>query len=313
MIVRFFCLALLVPTLAFADASRVNDVVVGRDGKTIIVAFADKTLHVVEIPSGKELKRIEAPESAARLAISPDGKVLAAAEFRELALIDVGSWKDRARVDHPTRSMDIDAVAFSPDGKTVALAGGMGIIKLYDTATAKELRSFEGLKSIVNAITFSSDGKTFAAAGIEKIIGIWDTAGSTPMRTTGTNTAKYKALTFLADGKRLVTVDEDGTVAIWNATGGDASATIKGDRGYTHLVAASRDGKLLAWDGADNKVTVWDLAAGKELKKIVAASTTASALAFTPDSKFIIVGDEHGKIHRVNVAEGSAVGVPSTK
>src|SRR5262249_42012947 len=60
------------------------------------------------------------------------------------------------------------SVAFSPDGKTLALGGGLagqpGEIQLWDVATGKEQATLKGHTDGVNCVAFSPDGKTLASA-----------------------------------------------------------------------------------------------------------------------------------------------------
>ena len=55
--------------------------------------------------------------------------------------------------------MCVEAVAFSPDGKLLASAGGDKMVRLWDPATGQELRTLTGHTDWVRSVAFSSDGK----------------------------------------------------------------------------------------------------------------------------------------------------------
>ena len=72
---------------------------------------------------------------------------------------------------------EVLAVAFSPDGKTLATGSKDQTVKLWDVATGKETATLRGHESTVAAVAFSPDGKTLATAGgHDKTVRLWDAA-----------------------------------------------------------------------------------------------------------------------------------------
>src|SRR5947207_7501891 len=66
------------------------------------------------------------------------------------------------------------SVAFSPDGKLLASAGFDNLIKLWDFANGKELKTLAGHTGPVYCVTFDKDGKTLASSSLDQTIKLWN-------------------------------------------------------------------------------------------------------------------------------------------
>lgn len=73
----------------------------------------------------------------------------------------------------PALKGEITCMTFSPDAKTLAIAGQRGTICLWETATAKERRRFIGQQGPIQALAFSADGRLLAAGGRDGIVYLW--------------------------------------------------------------------------------------------------------------------------------------------
>lgn len=147
----------------------------------------------------------------------------------------------------------VAAIAFSPDGKWLASAGGVtkvrghmpkGVVKIWDAETGKDVRTFAELSARSDAVAFSTDGKYLAAgtigvsgeAPISGEVSLWDaTTGqrvhlfkTRPHVEQGGNPGSVMKLAFHPKGTRLAAAISDGTVRLWELPSGKELFEMRG-------------------------------------------------------------------------------------
>jgi eukaryotic-like serine/threonine-protein kinase len=120
----------------------------------------------------------------------------------------------------PVKSGFVTALAFSPDGKTLASAEGFNEsdIRLWDVATSKEIGRLAGHGAWVNSMVFWPDGKMLASSSADQTIRIWDVASRTCLDVLHGHRFGVWRLALLPDGKTLVSGCKDGTVCVWDTS-----------------------------------------------------------------------------------------------
>jgi WD40 repeat protein len=154
------------------------------DGKTLASARSDGSVQLWDLASGKQdpvFEWVIGPwGSASSVAFSPDGTALAAGGVTEMMSLAIGSgrimlWDPASRKEKTSfrcDSQNIESIAFSPDGKTLATASWNGKVQLWDTSTGK-LKARVGHVGELQCVAISPDGRILAAAGYKEIL-LWD-------------------------------------------------------------------------------------------------------------------------------------------
>ncbi|MBW4621038.1 MAG: pentapeptide repeat-containing protein [Cyanosarcina radialis HA8281-LM2] len=131
----------------------------------------------------------------------------------------------------PGHTSRVRAVAFSPDGKTIASGSEDYTLKLWDVNTGQCLQSWQAASDEILSIAFSPDGKTLASSGNESVIKLWDIDRGECLQVLQGHTNWVFALTYSADG-RLISASQDGSVRLWDVQTGKCLKILYSPRPY---------------------------------------------------------------------------------
>ncbi len=179
------------------------------------------------------------------------------------------------------------AVAFSPDGATVASGSTDDTVKLWDARTGQQRLSIPaGLKGLL-AVAFSPDGTRLAGCGNSNTVAVWDPRTGRQLLSVQGHTERIFGIAWSPDGKRLAgggAVGKPGpAVEVWDTQGGQELLSLQGENSWVWGVAFSPDGSRLA-AGLKRMVKVWDARAGRELVSLpTPTDAIITSVAFSPD------------------------------
>jgi eukaryotic-like serine/threonine-protein kinase len=233
------------------------------NGQQVAVAYNDGTIGLFELPSGRQLSRLEhgIPTREITIAMHPSEPLVAVSSYFALVveLRDLGTGEVIASLPQSTKP---HYVAWDPEGRTLAVGLDPGLIRLYDRSTRQPIRTLTG---DATAVAFNHAGDRLAARGWSEAAALFDVGTGQKLFTTGTLPLIQR---FSRDGRHMAGTVEDGKLGFWQVADGREYRMLfreyKPQGWYASPVSVSPDGRLLAVPTADG-FGLWDLASGSEL------------------------------------------------
>jgi WD40 repeat protein len=181
----------------------------------------------------------------------------------------------------------ISGVAFSRDGKWLAAATSTGLIKLWNTETRAEVRSWPAHKSYTASVAFHPNGHLLASGGDDNLVRLWDPRTGEPKPPLTGHTDVVNVVLFSATGKYLASGARDHTIRVWPLTVRKEPQTLKGHGLYITSLSFSPDETLLASASDDKTARVWNTATGVQQDILTGPGGQVSGVAFSPDGKTV--------------------------
>jgi WD40 repeat protein len=193
-----------------------------------------------------------------------------------------------------------NTVAFSPDGKLLAVGSSLGVY-FYNPQTGGEVR-FIPTQTWVRSLAFSPDGETLVTGSYDPLVRLWRVSdGSLLYEFTG-HTAWVRSVAYSPDGKLLATASDDNTVRLWSISDKASLKTLTPGMNGVRAVAFSPDGQMLATGGFDNTVRLWRVGDGSLIRELVGHTGWVRALSFSPNGEYLASGgfDATARLWRVS-------------
>ncbi|MEQ1611807.1 MAG: TIR domain-containing protein [Hyphomicrobiaceae bacterium] len=212
----------LIDTVA-GNGSEVAAAAVCHQSGRVACASIDGTIAVFEPDNCANQICIRVDAVPRELAFSPMGKMLLVRTAdRSLQIVGLAAGTAAQPTKLPS---SIRSYAISPDDRTLALALDDHSVRLWDIATASEVRELRGHVQSLSAVAFSPDGQLLASAGgfrgstvdnSDNVVRLWHVATGELTGVLSGHTMPINHVAFTSDGCTLATASEDGSARLWD-------------------------------------------------------------------------------------------------
>lgn len=208
------------------------------------------------------------------LDFSPDGKLLVTGSGDPSRSGELKIWNvetgELVREFVDAHSDTVLGVRFSPDGNLIASCGADKFVKVFDVASGKFVKSFEGHTHHVLGVAWRADGKVLASCGADNVIKVWDFVTGEQRTTIGGFGKEITGIAFVGETPTVLTSSGDATVRLHNVDNGQNVRNFGGAADFVYAIAATADGKLHLAGGQDGVLRVWNAENAQEVRKFEA-------------------------------------------
>lgn len=230
------------------------------------------------------------------LALSPDGRQLAAGCGPEVALFDIGGEKPVLRARSRAHLDPVQSVAWSPDGRRL-LSGAFRRVMVWDAGTlAPEREVLSGLTDRITAIQVLPDGEQALLAdgltaerGVVRVLNLADGALG---RSWSAHADTIFAMALSADGKNLATAGGDALVRLWEVATGQETARLEAHATQVLGLSFNSESTQLVTGGADRQLKVWDVKTRENIVALATQTTAFNAVTWNATGSVFAVTDD---------------------
>jgi WD40 repeat protein len=241
-----------------------------------------------------------------KIAFAPNRPWLAVGETDgRIRLLELPALRERLQFTATTEG--VTALAFSPDGHTLASGSGYNdlAIRLWDPITGRLFKELAGHTGWLIALSFSPDGKVMASAATDQTIHLWDTRTWQELAVLRGHRHEIWAIAFSPDSRLLASGSRAGEIFVWNLSqpgGGTPRLEVTGEQ-FRDVSFSAEGTRFVAWHW-NGALTLREVSEPSRSRCLVELGTNNYGALFSPDGRQLAVGTRSG---RVRLLDGSTL------
>ena len=279
-------------TVLKGHGDSVEAVAISPNGTLVATASFDRSVKLFDLISGTEIRTYGGEQGH-------KGQVLAASFNRMGDQLATGGADNFARVwdvpmNTPLKTVPLTSastrVIVAADGKTVAVAGADGVVKIFPQGEDKGAIELKGHTGGVTHLAMT--GTTWVTAGTDRTLRLWGPAGK-PAAVYSLSTSEFAGL---AIGGSIFTTSADGILRQWPLPP-QPTRSFPALKGAMTAFAASADGNTILTATVDNTVTLGTVSNNQAAGTFTGAKSAIQSVALSPDMTTVAAACADGTVH----------------
>ncbi|ABU59539.1 WD40 domain-containing protein [Roseiflexus castenholzii] len=281
----------------------IRSIAFAPNGTLLASGSTDQTVRIWDAATGQLLATLSGHTGfIGGVVFSPDSTTLASASRDgSVRLWDVASGREISGFNFRT-PLDPDTnlrywatgVAFSPDGKALAVGSTEGVVYLLDAATGQVIHQLRGHTNwiVIRGLAFAPDGKTLYSAGLDATVRIWDVERGVQTGVLDVHRLDIFSIAISPNGERLASVsDQEGRMIVWDLTQQRPDMNLRIGLGLVTSLVFSPDSEVLGAVGY-NGIIQLRLLANDQIRQFAGSSTSVQSLAFLPNGRLATITEQ---------------------
>ena len=202
-------------------------------------------------------------------------------EDRTIRWWDLGPRKEAGRAE---AGFSVEQVAFSPDGRLLAVCGSDIKVHMWNCETRRKERELPLHQANVLSVAWSADGMHAASGSYDGTIRLWHMPASTELAVLGRG-APVRCVAFDPNNTLLASASEDGLVRLWDVDCHEVLMTLRGHTANVRALTFSPKSGMLASGDEASVAKLWEVSTSPGRENALLHVGIVNGLAFSPDGQ----------------------------